>query len=133
MHLRPLLSLAVLFIAVLFSARSSDAITPILHFGGVEAGIADIVTDTAGNIYLCGATARPGKLPGRANRLGSTGGEYDAYVMKFLPDGTPAAAVVIGGSHYDSADRIAIDVHGNVVIAGYSSSTNFPVNNALSS
>src|SRR5688572_14583566 len=108
MHLRPIPVLALIAAALLFPARSAHAIAPLLRLAGTEAYIADVATDAAGNIYVCGEVARAGKLPIRATRIGP-GGEYDAFVLKLRPDGTPIAAVVFGGSDDDSAGRLLLD------------------------
>ena len=57
----------------------------------------------------------------------------DAFVAKVAPNGGSLAwATYLGGSQDDSGMAIALDAGGNVIVGGFSSSTNLAVtSNAL--
>ena len=75
-----------------------------------------IQVDGSGNIYLTGATQ--GALGGQA----SAGGD-DCFVMKLDSNGNVLWTRLLGGSDYDASQTLALDLAGNVWIAGYASST----------
>lgn len=89
--------------------------------------------DAADNIYLAGWSAST-NFPVTAGVFQTTsGGGNDAIVVKFNSGGGRVWASYFGGNGGDEVDGIAIDAGGSVVIAGYGSSTNLPVVNALQS
>lgn len=56
----------------------------------------------------------------------------DAFAMRLDPSGTAAEYFSnFGGSESDEARGVALDTAGNAYIAGFTSSTNFPVVNAM--
>lgn len=88
--------------------------------------------DTAGNVYVTGATSAF-NYPVTPNALQPAhgGGIYDAYVAKLNPAGSALLySSYIGGSGFDNARGIAASDAGSVWISGMTSSTNFPVKNA---
>lgn len=104
-------------------------IDPVLSFstffGGSEHDSAtSIVADGSGNAYIAGWTESDsfpvtGGLP--------QGGDIDGFVAKFTPSNTLAWCTYIGGWGDDAVNGIAVDASGNAVLAGYTSSSNFPV------
>jgi hypothetical protein len=104
-------------------------IDPVLSFstflGGSEHDSAtSIVADGSGNAYAAGWTESDsfpvtGGLP--------QGGDIDGWVAKFTPSNTLAWCTYIGGSGDDGVTGIAVDAFGNAVLAGYTSSANFPI------
>lgn len=103
------------------------------------------VIDREGNYYVCGATrwtdmyttpnafqhdAPPsyGVNPGDV-RFNPP--ELDGFVAKFDADGGVVYSTLLGGSSNDSATRIALDENGQVIVAGYTRSTDFPVRNPM--
>lgn len=59
-------------------------------------------------------------------------GERDAFCLKFDPNGeTLLLATLYGGSGDDFTSDAAVDSQGNVIIAGTTTSTDFPVHHAL--
>lgn len=76
------------------------------------------------NVYVAGIS-RSSNFP---KTIGPSfaGGEFDVYVTKLDANGEIIYSRFIGGSDYDGARGLAIDSSGNVIIAGYSASSNFP-------
>ncbi len=94
----------------------------------------DMVLDNSGNLYSTGQ-AFGNNFPvtiGSATPLTS---DYDAYIIKFNNDGSLAWATLIGGEVAvgtglegdDFANGIAVNSSGDVYIAGYTNSVDFPV------
>jgi hypothetical protein len=89
-----------------------------------------IAVDSAGNVYITGETDStnfPTKNPYQAN----LGGEdaINAFVSVLNWSGSALSlmySTYLGGSVSDGADGIALDSSGNVYVAGYATSTNFP-------
>ena len=92
-----------------------------------------IALDTNGNIYVTGytlATNFPTKNPLQTTNAGNN----DIFVTKFAPDGhTLVYSTYVGGKDFDTPGGIAVDHNGNVVVTGYTQSTNFPTLNAQQS
>lgn len=96
---------------------------------GVDVGNA-IAVDPSGSIYVAGytySTDFPVTVP--AVQADNAGG-CDAFLFKLSPAGdTLLYATYLGGSGSDTASAIALDSRGNVYLAGWTLSTNFPVVN----
>lgn len=89
-------------------------------FGGsaVET-IRDIAIDPEGNILAVGSTDSPDFL--------GTGTDRDGFVMKLDPTGERVLwSVRFGGTGTDETAALAVDANGNVVIAGGTTSGDFP-------
>jgi uncharacterized repeat protein (TIGR01451 family) len=90
-----------------------------------------IAVDASGNVYIAGQTDSlnfPTSSPLQAT--GSTG--PDAFVAKLNATGSALIySTYLGGNNSDVATSIAIDNAGNAYITGQTSSSNFPVQNAL--
>ncbi|VVB67772.1 Beta-propeller repeat protein [uncultured archaeon] len=101
--------------------------------GGAEDSGHGIAVDGNGNAYLTGSTTSanfPTKNAYQSVNVGST----DAFVTKLNSAGNALVySTYLGGSSYDSGGGIAIDDSGDVYVTGYTSSTNFPTNNAYQS
>jgi photosystem II stability/assembly factor-like uncharacterized protein len=97
-----------------------------------------IATDAAGNIYLAGATSSA-DLPARDGVFQPQIKGSDGFVAKLDRSGQPLWSTYLGGSggrglrgaDNDTATSIAVDPAGNVYIAGYTSSRDFPTVNAF--
>jgi hypothetical protein len=89
-----------------------------------------IAVDPVGNAYVTGYTSSTqAAFPVVSGPiLTYLGGSTDAFVTKVNPGGvTLLYSGFVGGSAADVARSIAVDAAGNAYIAGYTSSTNFPV------
>jgi uncharacterized protein (TIGR03437 family) len=94
---------------------------------------ASAATDQQGNIYLAGLTGST-QLPVTSNALKLTlTGNSDAFVAKFSPSGELLWCTYFGGSNNDQATGVAVDPSGNVLVTGYTYSSDMPVLNAFQS
>jgi hypothetical protein len=78
----------------------------------------DIVTDIDGNIYITGIFSGTLSFEGVIPSINSNG-EFDAFVVKYSPDGQVLWAFSIGGEEEDSVEGLAIDQAGNIIVVGY--------------
>jgi|GEM_PF-127866 len=88
----------------------------------------NLALDGHGNIFICTCTKNWPVTPGAfQTRFG--GGPEDFGIAKFSPAGRLLAATYLGGNgdETNGPDQIFADSAGNVVVAGSSSSTDFPV------
>jgi len=104
------------------------------YLGGSEDDVARAVTlDSSGNVYLAGNTQSadfPVITPVQlANHGGSgpiNGYGNDVFVSQFDPNGTLIFSSFLGGTDDDFALGLAADTSGNVYVAGYTESLDFP-------
>jgi hypothetical protein len=97
----------------------------VVNYGDEMRG--DVITDETGNVYISSVTSSVNFpiVNGFDNTLNGT---TDGLVAKLTPD---LSAVIwssyIGGSGYDAAYSIKFDNSENIVLAGGTTSANFPV------
>ncbi len=126
-----LLALVFLAISVLVSCSQKERITP--HFAstflsGSEYDESDcIAVDEEGYVYVGGDTnsldfpTTPGVYSTENN------GSFDLFIAKLSNDlKTLLALTLIGGSKSDAANSIKVDRNGDVFVAGYTESPDFP-------
>lgn len=99
------------------------------YLGGSGTDVARVVqVDSADAVYVAGRTTSlnfPLVNPVQSNH---GGGGFDAFVTKINSTGTSLSySTYVGGSGDDGAYAISVDSAGNAYVAGYGSSTNFPV------
>ncbi|PCH93838.1 MAG: hypothetical protein COB85_06390, partial [Bacteroidetes bacterium] len=100
--------------------------------GGSEAAWTYAI-DGSGNIFIAGPTYST-NLPTSTGALDeSYNANTDGYIAKFSNDlSTLMAATYLGGAEYDRIDEMTIDQEGNIIIAGSTESSDYPVTmNAL--
>jgi hypothetical protein len=94
--------------------------------------LGDIRSDTRGNgiavnaqgeVYIAGYTG-DSTFATNAGANDTLGG-FDAYVARLDPNGALVVADRLGGTHFDSAQAIALDPQGNVYVTGYTNSYDF--------
>ncbi len=113
------------------NAASDVQVEQLTYLGGTGADeLKDMKMDASGVIYLAGVTSSTNfPIAGGATQTAS-GGDKDAFVAKLNLELPAASALLystyIGGSGLDAASSLAVDTNGNVFIAGYTGSTNFP-------
>ncbi|TAE00709.1 MAG: hypothetical protein EAZ98_03750, partial [Oscillatoriales cyanobacterium] len=98
------------------------------YFGGSNRDEGQgIAVDSNGNAYVSGITYST-NLP-LTNPVQTTigGGQYDAFISKFTPNGARIYSTYLGGTGDDQGTSIAADSSGNAYIVGTTSSTNFPI------
>jgi len=92
-----------------------------------------ITLDTEGRAYLAGLTGSP-NFPTVNPYQASLGGGFDAFVTVFDSGGsTLAYSTFLGGAGYDEARGIALGSDGTIYTAGYTESTDFPLENSYQS
>jgi len=126
---------AVAFLAMAsLVALNASAAGPVYSavLGGSGQDFATAVTsDSQGNVYVVGLTYSS-DFPVTAGAVQTTfGGTCDAFVAKLGPDGKLIWSTYLGGILDDWATGVALDSAGNVLVAGYTRSANFPLANAV--
>lgn len=90
---------------------------------------AALAIDAGGDLYIAGRTEStnlPGVTLERQSAYG--GGSFDGFVMRL--DGRQRKilwSTYLGGELEESVERMAVDSEGNVVLTGYTASTQFPL------
>jgi hypothetical protein len=106
-----------------------DPILQSTYLGGSSHDYAhSIAIDSGGNVYVTGMTYST-DFPGTAGgaQPAGSGYYYEGFVTKFNSSLTSILqSTYLGGSSIQEAYSIAIDSVGNVYVAGYTSSTDFP-------
>ncbi|HVR84124.1 MAG TPA: SBBP repeat-containing protein, partial [Planctomycetota bacterium] len=93
--------------------------------GGDDYGYA-VFADGSYNSYVAGYTYSA-DFPTTAGAYQTTHAvTADGYIGKFSPTGTLIWSTLLGGNSGDFPQAIGLDSSGNVVVAGYTSSSNFP-------
>lgn len=85
-----------------------------------------IALDGAGNLYVAGSTYSPNFPVSAAPYQGTPRGNYDVFVSKLNPAGSLLLSTLLGGSGADAGTAIALDASGEVWVAGYTASFDFP-------
>lgn len=92
----------------------------------------DLAVDTAGNVYVAGATFSSNFPTANAFQSAFGGGDRDAFVTKLNAQGSAIVySTFLGGGSRDEAFDIAVDLSGNAIVIGETQSTNFPTVNPL--
>ena len=115
-------ALAVLALSIGGLSAPAGATPPTVEFSTyLGGGIADqawaIAVDADGNSYVAGYTASD-DFPTLDAFQPTAGGQGDAFVAKFDPDGDLVFSTYLGGSYLDYATSIAVDATGAVHVAG---------------
>ena len=105
-----------------------DPLTYSTFVGGVNDDIANgVAADSNGNAYIVGETSSPDYPYTSGAYYATMRGGTDAFVTKISPDGTRVLfSTFIGGTDLDGALDVAVSRNGNVYVAGYTSSADFP-------
>jgi uncharacterized repeat protein (TIGR01451 family) len=91
-----------------------------------------VAVDATGNAYVTGGTKSSG-FPTTINAYqGTRAGDTDAFLTKINSTGTGLLySTYLGGSGADRGSGVAIDSAGNAYVAGFTSSPDFPTQNAF--
>ena len=119
------------FLAAINAAGT--AVSMSTYFGGsIDDHIKAMAIGPNGNIYLAGSTTSP-DFPVQNALQSVSGGNEDAFIAEFNSAGSALVfSTYLGGSGGtlgmpEEAGGIAIDSSNNIIVAGTTSSTNFPV------
>lgn len=104
------------------------------YFGGnsAEYGYC-IATDASGNVFIAGTTqSGPFTFPLQnpmttAYYQGALSGVQEGYIAKFNSAGVKQWCTYYGGNGFDWCYDMVVDISGNVIITGQTSSSNFPL------
>jgi hypothetical protein len=102
-------------VASFTAATSSGSWAMDIGGTGADMGYA-VGRDASGNIFVTGYFSGSVNFGGGA--LSSAGGQ-DIFVVKYSPSGTHLWSKRFGGSGDDSAEAVAVDLNGDVVVSGY--------------
>lgn len=92
---------------------------------GVDAATA-IAVDSAGNAFVAGQTTSP-DFPVTAGAFQQRlRGTQNSFLVRLDPAGNVLTSTYLGGSGSDSPSSVAVDAVGNINLAGYTSSLDFP-------
>jgi len=122
-----LLGSATAFVAEINPAGSALLYATYLGGSTLDNGNA-IAVDSLGAAYVAGSTASPDFPTTIGAAQTALAGTYNAFVSKLAAGGNSLSySTFIGGSGVDDGDAIAVDLLGQAVVGGYTSSPNFPV------
>lgn len=86
-----------------------------------------------GGLLVAGSTTAT-NFPTAAALRPTSGGGTDGYIAKLTADGQDLVfATYLGGSGADVVEGLVVDASGNVVVAGQTTSSNFPTKSAFQS
>ncbi len=97
--------------------------------GSASDAAAAIALDSAGAAYITGSATSP-DFP-LIIAIQSLRGARNSFISKFSPSGGLLYSTFLGGSGQDLGGGIGVDAMGNAYIAGQTSSTDFPLKNAV--
>jgi len=102
------------------------------YFGADDTRGFDIRVNESGYAYLVGVTSSPNFPTVSPLQADYSGAPYDAFVSRFLPDGSALDfSTYLGGDGHDVIHTLALDDSQNVHFVGWSSSTNFPLSSPV--
>ena len=102
------------------------------YLGGVvNDSISAMTMDPYGDVYVTGATSSP-DFPVQWPIQAVNAGGIDAFVAKMNPMlSTLIFSTYLGGSGSDQANAIAVDAETSIIVAGETSSANYPATGSL--
>jgi len=108
----------------------SGALSYSTYLGGDSIDIGQgIAVDSDGNASVTGITFST-NFPTLNAVQPNSGGNDDAFVTKLTASGALSSSTYFGGDASDQGYGIALDLAGNIYLAGLTASTNFPTLNA---
>lgn len=99
--------------------------------GGGGDSISGIAVDGSGDAFVTGGTGST-NFPTASPEQKSLTGASNAFISELKPDGSGLVfSTYVGGTGYDKGTGIALDPSGNIYVAGYTSSANFPTTSGV--
>lgn len=110
-------------------AKGSYVIDPALqwatYFGGAGNDFSGTTAcDTAGNVIIAGNTSSTSNIATSGGHQATINGNYDGFVAKFSKTGALLWATYYGGSANEAVQDAAININGDIFIAGSTNSNN---------
>jgi gliding motility-associated-like protein len=94
------------------------------YFGGEADDFGQSIDlDVNGNIFITGLTFSSNGIATASTHQSFNSGNGDTFIAKFSNNGAVIWGSYLGGSNFDFANDIEIDVAGNPIIIGWTSST----------
>jgi hypothetical protein len=95
-----------------------------------------VAVDASGNTYIVGLSFNAAypvtKGAFQTTCTACASNEPDVFITKLNATGTAQVySTFLGGSNYNEGDGIAVDSNGNAIVVGRTSSSDFPLKNAL--
>jgi Beta-propeller repeat/Abnormal spindle-like microcephaly-assoc'd, ASPM-SPD-2-Hydin len=120
------------FVAKLDSTGSNLIYADYIGGNSDDYGVA-LALDSANEVYVTGST-QSSNFPVVNAYQSQQPGPYTGFLTRVSADGSALIySTYLGGNNYDQPAGVAIDGSGEVLVAGYTQSTNFPVANAYQS
>ena len=95
------------------------------YYGGDSSIIIQSISiDNNCNVYAAGYTTSANGVATIGSHQQIYSGFSDAFIVKFTYSGNRLWGTYYGGNNYDDSHKICIDVNGNILIAGTTSSVN---------
>jgi hypothetical protein len=82
-------------------------------------------------VYVVGMTESTNFVPVPNGFQTTHQGQQDAFLVKLIGGTDYVYATYLGSTNYDFAQSVAVNAAGNAYLTGFTSSTNFPIANAL--
>jgi uncharacterized repeat protein (TIGR01451 family) len=118
------------FVAKLDATGSSFLYSSYLGGGASDTGTS-IVVDSSGTAYIAGFTTSV-NFPVVNAFQATLAGAGDVFVARVNESGSALSwSTYLGGANFDSGSGIALSRTGDIYVAGITSSSDFPVNNAV--
>ena len=94
------------------------------YYGGSDFELGQsVAVDATGNVYMTGYTVGTTDISTPGAHQTTSGGFADGFIVKFNSAGVRQWGTFYGGTDQDYLTDIAVDVSGNIVVCGGSSST----------
>ena len=118
------------FVAELDASGSNFIYSTFLGGSQLEAGNG-IVIDSADNAFVTGLTGSS-DFPITNAVQNHLAGTNNVFITEIGAGGSPLIfSTYLGGTNSDSGESIALDAAENIYVTGFTSSTNFPITNAI--